>query len=232
MRELTTVTSSLDFWPALMLLLSIAFGPTYIALTVVEIYSINSNPVNKINGGVLIVFAIFFLINAFSIGMLNRVYSSKKLGSFQEMAWSTSNGNRGYIFLISAMKVIYLVTTSAYCISFVACFFTGIVQMYAFPQMSQCSPGNICPEFTTDKAGVTTTTKFEDFIGSMNWISYGIYAFWVIVISAIAYEVQKNKEPQNIYNYQQVPKIFFGVVCVSLGLMIIGVILVSIDNGF
>lgn len=43
------------------------------------------------------------------------------------MAWSTSQGNRGYIFLISAMKVIYLVVTSAYCISFIACFLTGLI---------------------------------------------------------------------------------------------------------
>lgn len=45
------------------------------------------------------------------------------------MAWSTSNGNRGYIFLISAMKAIYLVATSAYCISFIASFITSLVMI-------------------------------------------------------------------------------------------------------
>lgn len=148
MKELTTVTGNLDFWPGLMILLSIAFGPTFIALSLTEIFTINSAPMTSINSGVVAVFIIFFFINFFSIRMLNRVYSSKKLGSFQEMAWSTSSGNRGYIFLISAMKVIYLCVTSSYCFSFIASFLTGIVQMFIFNgRFKGCNFTNItCPE--------------------------------------------------------------------------------------
>ena len=126
------------------------------------------------NWGLVIVFLVFFIINLFSIEMLNRVYSQKKLGSFQEMAWSTSQGNRGYIFLISAMKVIYLVVTSAYCISFVASFLTGLVGLI-FP-----------PDEPFD-------------VTRRNWINYGIYAVFVVILSAAAYFAQKNKEPQTIH---------------------------------
>jgi hypothetical protein len=110
-----------------MTLFSLSFGPTFIALSISEVYTVNSAPITFVNLGLVAVFLVFFVINFFSIQMLNRVYSQKKLGSFQEMAWSTSQGNRGYIFLISAMKVIYLVVTSAYCISFIACFLTGLI---------------------------------------------------------------------------------------------------------
>lgn len=126
------------------------------------------------NWGLVIVFLVFFIINLFSIEMLNRVYSQKKLGSFQEMAWSTSQGNRGYIFLISAMKVIYLVVTSAYCISFVASFLTGLVGLI-FPPAEQLD------------------------VTRRNWINYGIYAVFVVILSAAAYFAQKNKEPQTIH---------------------------------
>ena len=126
------------------------------------------------NWGLVIVFLVFFIINLFSIEMLNRVYSQKKLGSFQEMAWSTSQGNRGYIFLISAMQVIYLVVTSAYCISFVASFLTGLVGLI-FPPAEQLD------------------------VTRRNWINYGIYAVFVVILSAAAYFAQKNKEPQTIH---------------------------------
>lgn len=132
LREMTTVSSSLDFWPAVMILFSIAFGPTFIALNINETFTVNTDAISDVNGWLLVVFAVFFAINFFSIQMLNQVYSSKKLGSFQEMAWSTSNGNRGYIFLISAMKVVYLVATSAYCISFCASFLAGWIQCLIF----------------------------------------------------------------------------------------------------
>lgn len=82
MKELTMVTGNLDFWPGMMILFSIAFGPTFIALSLTEVFTINTASIDKINFGVLIVFGIFFFINFFSIRMLNRVYQSKKLGSF------------------------------------------------------------------------------------------------------------------------------------------------------
>ena len=42
MKELTTVEMTLEFWPGLMILFSIAFGPTFIALTITEVFTLNS----------------------------------------------------------------------------------------------------------------------------------------------------------------------------------------------
>ena len=100
--------------------------------------------------------------------MLNVAYKTKTLGSFQEMAWSTSSNNRGYIFLISAMKVIYLVITSAYCISFIACYFTSIIQCI----------------FVRGP---------DEYINP--WWSYVIYAIFIVLVTAVAYFVQYKKQP-------------------------------------
>lgn len=217
MRELTTVSSTLDFWPALMMLFCIAFGPTFIALNMTETFASNSDAVSTINVGIIIVIGVFFLINLFSIMMLNAVYNHKKLGSFQEMAWSTSSGNRGYIFLISAMKVIYLVATSAYCISFVASFFAGIVHMLIMGDTRDCfrfqtwgEPG--CPEKDPT---------------SENWKTYVIYAGFVLVFTFCAYMSQKDIEPQKIYSYTHIPKLFFICVGLSLAGMVIGMLLIT-----
>ena len=208
---------TLEFWPGLMILFSIAFGPTFIALTITESFTINSKSLQTINYSVIGVILVFFVINFFSIQMLNTVYNQKKLGSFQEMAWSTSLGNRGYIFLISAMKVIYLVVTSAYCISFIACFLTGLFQFAFFSKtFRECYPNEPC--VTYDK------------INHVNWGSYGIYAFWVLVLSVAAYLFQKDKQPDKIYEYNTMPRIFF--ICTILSILgaIIGMLLVCFST--
>jgi hypothetical protein len=158
------------------------------------VFTINSPSIDWINTGVIVVFLVFAAINFFSIRMLNHVYSSKKLGSFQEMAWSTSSGNRGYIFLISAMKVIYLCVTSSYCISFIATFLTGVVQAFIWHSKFQgCDQTtHTCPvtEFTNnfDPLNITDTTKAMDSaVSGINWTSYGIYAGFVLLIAAAAW---------------------------------------------
>ena len=104
---------SLDFYPAIFILFSIAFGPAYLAVNLLQTNS-------SVNAVMVCIVLFLFLCNALSITMLNSSYKANKLGSFQEMAYNTSHGNRGYIFLISAMKVAYLCMTSAYCLSFIA----------------------------------------------------------------------------------------------------------------
>ena len=145
--------------------------------------------------------------------MLNTVYNQKKLGSFQEMAWSTSLGNRGYIFLISAMKVIYLVVTSAYCISFIACFLTGLIQLIWTP-----------PECTATKP-----CNHSD-LAKQNWGSYGVYASLVLILSAAAYKFQKDKQPDKIYEYKRIPQIFIACVAISLLGAVIGLLCVCFSK--
>ena len=70
---------------------------------------------------------IFFLFNIVTIHMLVDVSTIKTLGSYQEVAYSISRGNRGYIFLISAMKAIYLAITASFCLEFCASYLTTIL---------------------------------------------------------------------------------------------------------
>ena len=65
----------MEFWPGVMILFALSFGPTFIALTVPLVYTVNSRQINHVNEGVLGVFLVFCIINFFSIQMLNRVYS-------------------------------------------------------------------------------------------------------------------------------------------------------------
>ena len=48
------------------------------------------------------------------------------MDSFQEVAYNISNSNRGYIFLISAAKFIFLAITAAFSINYVANYLTQL----------------------------------------------------------------------------------------------------------
>lgn len=89
----------------------------------------DSNTVFYVNVVILVLIFLTFISNCISIWMLTQVQSYTKLGSYQEVAYSISKGNRGYIFLISLMKVIYLVITCAYCLQFIANYLTVLVLM-------------------------------------------------------------------------------------------------------
>jgi hypothetical protein len=57
-----------------------------------------------------------------------------------------------------------------------------------------------------------------------------VYAFFVIALTIGAYMLQKDIEPQNIYTFTKLPKIFFTLVCISLGGMIIGLCMISVSQ--
>ena len=74
---------------------------------------------------------IFILIVSFSaifnwitLSILNRVASVKQMDSYQEVAYNISNSNRGYIFLISAAKFIFMAITAAFSIDYTANYLT------------------------------------------------------------------------------------------------------------
>ena len=60
------------------------------------------------------------LFNWITLSILNRVASVKQMDSYQEVAYNISNSNRGYIFLISAAKFIFLSVTAAFSINYTA----------------------------------------------------------------------------------------------------------------
>jgi len=119
----------LDNWQAFLFLFAVSFGPAFIVVDLTT----DSQTVFSVVIVILGLILLTFVSNWISIWMLTKVQSYTKLGSYQEVAYSISKGNRGYIFLISLMKVIYLVITCAYCLQFIANYLTVLVLIKAEP---------------------------------------------------------------------------------------------------
>ena len=98
---------------AFFFLFAVSFGPAFIAIDL-------STSVQEIKTSIF--FVIFFIVvavylmNQTTVYMLSEVYRLTKLGSYQELGYKTSKSNPGYIYMISAIKAVYLAVTCAYCI--------------------------------------------------------------------------------------------------------------------
>ena len=118
----------LDTWDAFVVLFAISFGPAFVAVDLTVNQSAGPDK-EYITIATIAGIIIFFLFNIVTINMLVDVFTTKTLGSYQEVAYSISRGNRGYIFLISAMKAIYLGITASFCLEFCASYMTTLIQM-------------------------------------------------------------------------------------------------------
>jgi len=87
--------------------------------------ALNSKAVTISIMGVLIG---LFLLNWISIVMLTDVYRYSKLGSYQEVAYVISQGNRGYIYLISVMKTMYCVLTASFCLEYCISYISIVIR--------------------------------------------------------------------------------------------------------
>ena len=67
------------------------------------------------------------------------------MDSYQEVAYNISNSNRGYIFLISAAKFIFLAITAAFAMDYVASYLTELVLL----RSSGISAGSIYGVYLT-----------------------------------------------------------------------------------
>jgi uncharacterized protein YcsI (UPF0317 family) len=92
------------------------------------------------------------------------------------------------------MKVIYLCVTSSYCISFIATFLTGIVQAFIWhSKFKYCNQTtHTCPVSEFSNGGnpqnmTETMTAMDSAVSGINWASYGIYAGFVLLIAAAAW---------------------------------------------
>ena len=75
----------------------------------------------------IVVITLSGVFNLVTLNILNHVGAYKQMDSYQEVAYNISNSNRGYIFLISAAKAIFLVVTAAYGINYCANYLTEMV---------------------------------------------------------------------------------------------------------
>jgi len=70
-----------------------------------------------------------FFTNYITLKILNRVASVKSVDSYQEVAYNISNSNRGYIFLISSAKFIFLGITVSFNIDYCAGYLASLFQL-------------------------------------------------------------------------------------------------------
>lgn len=114
-----------DSYQAFFILFAVSFGPTFIALNL----SIGQK-VNPWSDFVLIfIILIVFCLNIISVDMLTKVHSKTTMTSYQEIAYTISKGNRGYVYLISILKATYLTVTCAYCLQFCAIYAVSLIQI-------------------------------------------------------------------------------------------------------
>jgi hypothetical protein len=111
---------------AFFFLFAVSFGPAFIAIDL-------STSVTDIQTSlffVIVAIIVFvFLMNFTAVYMLSEVYRLTKLGSYQEIGYKISKSNPGYIYMISAIKAIYLVVTCGYCLQFVTSYPLSLIVM-------------------------------------------------------------------------------------------------------
>ena len=137
------IMKRLDTFDAFVVLFAISFGPAFVAVDLTVNQPDSGKDKELITIATLVGILIFFLFNIITIYMLIDVFHTKTLGSYQEVAYSISRGNRGYIFLISAMKAIYLGITASFCLEFCASYLTTIIQVLFMDENNRWPAGGI-----------------------------------------------------------------------------------------
>lgn len=107
-----------DNWQAFCILFAISFGPSFIALNL----SVGSTVDPIADLIVIVIIAIVFVLNYISVDMLTKVQTKTNMTSYQEIAYTISKGNRGYVYLVSILKATYLIVSCAYSLQFCAVF--------------------------------------------------------------------------------------------------------------
>mmetsp|Transcript_23700 Transcript_23700/g.29395 ORF Transcript_23700/g.29395 Transcript_23700/m.29395 type:complete len:110 (-) Transcript_23700:1424-1753(-) len=67
------------------------------------------------------------MCNLITLKILCRIGSVKQMDSYQEVAYNISNSNRGYIFLISSAKFIFMAVTVSLNIDYCASYFASML---------------------------------------------------------------------------------------------------------
>jgi hypothetical protein len=114
-----------DNWQAFCILFSISFGPTFIALNL----TVGSSVDPWAFVIVVSIIAIVFVLNYMSVDMLSKIQSRTNMTSYQEIAYTVSKSNRGYVYLVSLLKATYLVVTCAYSLQFCAVYPLSLIQI-------------------------------------------------------------------------------------------------------
>lgn len=117
------VVKRLDSLQAFMILFAISFGPTFIALNL----SVQQQQESTGDLVLVAIILIVFIMNHFSVDLLTKVHQKTQMTSYQEIAYRISKSNRGYVYLISVLKIAYLTVTCAYSLQFCAVYLTSVL---------------------------------------------------------------------------------------------------------
>lgn len=179
-----------------------SFGPAFIVV------NLTTESVGKgyytVNAILLVFILLTFISNAISVHMLTQVQSQTKLGSYQEVAYWISKGNRGYIFLISLMKTVYLVTTCAYCLQFIGNYLAVLTQL------------------------LITKVAGTDFYTVNSWLIWLIYIGWLLVTGIASFFFYRTKKCHN--SLMVFANVLFYFAIASVTLLVFCLILCASDQ--
>ena len=165
-----------------------AFGPAFI---IVDLLTQSPKTFFTVNSILMVFIVLTFVSNTISVRMLTTIQNHRQLGCYQEVAYWISKGNRGYIFLISILKLIYLITTCAYCFQYIANYMTSLTVIFM---------------------GANTLEAISA------WTIWGVYLAWLSLIAgSMFYLYFTNKCYASLLPYARL--MFYSVVA-SLGLLI------------
>ena len=191
----------LDTRQAFIYLFAASFTPAFIVVDLAT--QTGGRAFYTVNGIMLAFILLTCASNQVGVNVLTRIQNHKSLGCYQEVAYWVSKGNRGYIYLISVMKVVYLVTVAGYCLQFVANYLT-VLTLIPIVNEEQ--------EVTLSANGV-----------------WGIFCAWLCVLSGGSLAVYlRNKDYTDYIRYAWA--MFFAVI-VSVVLLIVFLFL-CISDGF
>lgn len=128
MQPAKTITESvprLTVDKAFLFLFSVSFGPGFMAIN----YAYMALDKPWVTGTIIGYLVLAYFLNRISIWMLTDVYKHSRLGSYQEVAYVSSQGNVGYIYLICIIKGLYLILTAAFCMEYIANYLTNLCKL-------------------------------------------------------------------------------------------------------
>ena len=202
---------------ALFILFAIAMLPSYVVPSPMQMHS------KECISGWITAFLVMILasgvFNVITLKILNRVATVKQMDSYQEVAYNISNSNRGYIFLITAAKFIFIAITVAFNVDYCAGYLSSLALTSSSTSAAASYGVYVCgvfvitgllflPFWRLRKQSIRDNRadlRMYAYIFCLGFVLQFIFMFAMILTSAI----QPSENPRHILNgalYDQLTK--------------------------
>ena len=114
---------------ALFILFTVGLMPSYMMPTPLRLVS--QDCLGRWLGSFVGLIVLSGICNYVTLKILSKVADTKQMESYQEVAYNISNSNRGYIFLISSAKFIFMAVTVSLNIDYCASYIASLFQLMA-----------------------------------------------------------------------------------------------------